>query len=237
MQQINKRLLAAMAVLVLVCGVSLSGSALAEQGSDSGSASPNSGSGSSGSSGSSTSTTPTKTEPENETEVENHAHDLAEQFRQQGRAKVQAEVKDNVKAHTTEVRQKSCEARKASLTKRMNNLVKNSQKHKEVFDKIYTKVKAFHDSKNLNTTDYAALTAKVDTAQADADAKIAALKSLDVTVDCTHTNVADGVSAFRAATSSTRDSLKAYRKALTALIVAVHQSAESTSPTDNSSSN
>jgi hypothetical protein len=196
MQQINKRLLAAMAVLVLVCGVSLSGSALAEQGSDSGSASPNSGSGSSGSSGSSTSTTPTKTEPENETEVENHAHDLAEQFRQQGRAKV-----------------------------------------KEVFDKIYTKVKAFHDSKNLNTTDYAALTAKVDTAQADADAKIAALKSLDVTVDCAQTNVADGVSAFRAATSSTRDSLKAYRKALTALIVAVHQSAESTSPTDNSSSN
>jgi hypothetical protein len=236
MQLVSKRLLAAVAVLVLVCGVSLSGSALAEHASGSGSSSPNSGSGSSGSDSSSV-TAPTKTETENETEVENHAHDLAEQFRQQGRVKVQAEAKDMAKAHTTEVRQKSCEARKASLTNRMNRLVTNSQKHKEVFDKIYTKVKAFHDSKNLTTADYDSLVSKVDAAQVDAAAKIAALKSLDVSVDCTQSNVADSVSAFRAAASSTRDSLKAYRKTITALIVAVHQSVETNSSTDNSSSN
>jgi hypothetical protein len=235
MQLISKRLLAAMAVLVLACGVSLSGSALAEQGS--GDSSPNSGSSSSGSGDTSDDSATSNTTTETKTELETHTNTLREQFRQQGRAKVQAEVKDNIKAHTTEVRQKSCEARKASLTNRMNRLVTNSQKHKEVFDKIYTEVKAFHDSKSLTTADYDSLVSKVDTAQADAAAKIAALKSLDVSVDCTQPNVADSVSAFRAAASSTRDSLKAYRKAITALIVAVHQSAETNSSTDNSSSN
>jgi hypothetical protein len=236
MQLINKRLLAGLSVLVLVCGVSLSGSALAEQGSGgSGTSSPNSGSDSSHSN-SNSSTITTKTKTENEVEVENHAHDLAEQFRQQGHAKIQSEVKDNVKVHTTEVRQKSCEARKGSLANRMNRLVSNATKHKEAFDKTYLKVKEFHDSKNLATTNYDSLVSKVDAAQSDAAAKIAALKSLDVPVDCTQANVADGVSAFRAAASATRDSLKAYRSALVNLIVAVHQSAEKTS-SDNSSSN
>jgi hypothetical protein len=237
MQQINKRIVMSAVALLLVCGVSLSGSAFAEHGSGD---SSGSGSGSTTSTETenhtSTTTSSSTSSTENETETENHAHDLMEQFKQQGQAKVQAEIKDKANTRTAQQRQQSCEARKTALTKRMANAVTAAQRHKDTFDSIYTKVKAFHDSKNLNVANYDSLVAAVDSAQADAAAKIAALKSLDVTVDCTQVNsVTTNISAFREAVSSSRDSLKAYRKALVALVTALHGA--STSTTNNSSTN
>jgi hypothetical protein len=155
-----------------------------------------------------------------ETEVENHAHDLAEQFRSQAKTELDAK-KSQVKEHTQEQRQKSCEGRKTNLTKRMANAVTNAQNHKAVFDKIYTRVKTFHDTKNLDVPNYAVLTANADTAQANAAASITALQQLDVNVDCTSQTVADSVSAFQQAVKNARDSLKTYRASITELIKAV----------------
>jgi hypothetical protein len=152
-----------------------------------------------------------------ETEVENHGHDLAEQFRLQAKAEL-AEKKAQIKEQTQEHRQQACEARKSELTKRMSRAVTQAQKHKEVFDKIYTRVQDFYTNKQLNVSDYDSLKAKVDAAQADAAAGIQALKETDVSVDCTSSTVADSVSAFQSAVGSTRDSLKAYRSALVDLI-------------------
>jgi hypothetical protein len=160
-----------------------------------------------------TSTTGTQTE----TEVENHGHDLAEQFRLQAQAKV-AEKKAQVKVQTQEHRQQACEARKTSLTNRMTNAVFQAERHKAVFDKIYTRVQDFYTNKKLNVSDYDSLKTAVDTAQADAAASIQALKDTDISVDCTSSTVADSVSAFQTAVGSTRDSLKSYRKALVDLI-------------------
>jgi hypothetical protein len=229
MQQINKRVLMSAVALLLVCGVSLSSGSAFAHGSDDSTSTDTS---------DSTSRTQVKVETENEqehaTEVENHTHDLTEQFRQQGQAKVQAESKDHAKLHTEAERGKSCSARKDALTKRMANAVAAAQRHKDTFDSIYAKVKAFHDTKGLNTTDYASLVTATDSAQADATAKIAALKALNVTVDCTQVNsLATNLSAFREAVGSTRDSLKAYRKALVTFTKAVHDSAKTT--TDDSS--
>jgi hypothetical protein len=233
MQQINKRIVMSAVALLLVCGVSLSGSAFAEHGADDSSGSTTS---TETENHTSTTTSSSTSSTENETETENHAHDLMEQFKQQGQAKVQAEIKDKASTRTAQQRQQSCEARKTALTKRMANAVTAAQRHKDTFDSIYTKVKAFHDSKNLNVANYDNLVAAVDSAQADATAKIGALKSLDVTVDCTQVNsVTTNVSAFREAVSSSRDSLKAYRKALVALVTALHGA--STSTTNNSSTN
>lgn len=235
MQQINKRIVMSAVALLLVCGVSLSsGSALARHGSDDATTVSteveNHGSG-----GSDDTTGPVETE--HETEIENHSHDLMELFRQKGKEHVLAQRQERGKARSLEVRQKACEARKAGLTRRMDNAVTAAQRHKGVFDKIYAKVKDFHDAKSLNTPNYDTLVASVDTAQSDADAEIAALKALDITVDCTQVDsLTNSVSAFREAVRSTRDSLKDYRKTIVSLITALHDSAE-TSSTTNSESN
>lgn len=158
---------------------------------------------------------------------------LAEQFKQQAQEKLKAQ-RQNVKQKTAAERQKSCTARKNSLTKRMNNVVAQAKRHKAVFDKIYTRVKDFHDTKQLNVPNYDTLVALTDGTQAAAQTSIDALQSLDVSVDCTSQNVADSVSAFQQAVKTTRDSLKAYRSVLVELVKATKGA--STSP-DNSSTN
>lgn len=217
MQQINKRIILSAAALLLVCGLSLSsGSALARHGADDVSE-----------------TVTSEAETHNSAEIENHSRDLLETFRQKGKEQLQVK-KEHVHIRTLAVRQKACEARKAGLARRMNNAVEAAQRHQSVFDKIYTRVKDFHDAKNLSTPDYDNLVAAANSAQTDAAAKIAALKALDVSVDCTQVDsLADNISAFREAVRSTRDSLKDYRKALVNLITALHDTkTSSTSDTE-----
>jgi hypothetical protein len=239
MQQFNKRLITSALALVLVCGVSLSGSAAAEHGSNSGSDST-SVSGSHDATESSTevahAVTSTHDSTENETEQEiQKSQVLREQFKEQAHAKVQADLKDKAQTKTKEQKQQACTARKANLTKRMNHAVAGAQKHKDNIDKTYAKVKAFHDAKNLNVANYDTLTAAVDKAQSDATAQIAALKALNISVDCTQTDsLATNITAFQTAVKSTRDSLKAYRSSLVDLITALHGASTST---DDSSTN
>lgn len=168
------------------------------------------------------------------TEVQKHASDLTEQFRLQAKADLAAK-KAQIKEQTQDHRQKACEARKSSLTTRMANAVTQANKHKAVFDKIYSRVKTFHDTKNLNVPDYDTLTANVDKAQADAAASITALGQLDVSIDCTSQTVADSVSAFQQAVKSSRDSLKTYRASITDLIKALKGASTSTDKTTDTS--
>lgn len=159
---------------------------------------------------------------------------LAQQFREQAQAKLE-EAKANHQAKTEAERQKACTVRKTVLTKRMTNAVAQAKKHKAVFDKIYTRVKTFYTTKQLSISNYADLTAKVDTASANAQTSIDALAALDVNVDCTSQTVSASVSAFQAAVKSTRDSLKAYRSSITDLITAIKGA--STSTTNSSTNN
>lgn len=169
-----------------------------------------------------------------ETEVKTHASSLAEQFRDVAKSDLAAK-KAQVKEQTEQHRQMACEARKTNLTKRMANAVTQANKHKAVFDKIYTRVKTFHDTKNLNVPNYDTLVANVDSAQADAAASITALQQLDVSVDCTSQTVADSVSAFQQAVKNTRDSLKVYRASITDLITALKGASTSTDKTTDTS--
>lgn len=231
MQQFNKRIAMSLLALLLVCGVSLSRTAAAEHGSD-----DNSSNLTNSTTNSDTNDDSIVTTADTQQETENHAHDLMEQFKL--KAKSQLQAKEHASTRSLAVRQKSCEARKTGLTTRMNNAVTAAQRHKEVFDKIYTKVKDFHDTKNLNVSNYDSLTSAVDSAQSDAAAKVAALKGLDVTVDCTQVDsLANSVSAFREAVSASRDSLKDYRKALVALVSALHGASTAQNSTDDSTTN
>jgi chromosome segregation ATPase len=194
-----KRFATSLGALLIISSLALAGPVAAEHG---------------GGSDDSSSETTLKTA--SSTEV----HNLTGKLRQQGEAELQAK-KQTVKQKTEAEREKSCTARKNNLTKRMANSVKQAQKHKAVIDKAYARVKTFHDSKNLNTPDYASLTAAIDTAQTNAQNSINALKSLDVNVDCTSQTVASTVSSYQQAVKNTRDSLKTYRKALVDLIKAM----------------
>jgi chromosome segregation ATPase len=227
MQKINGRLILSLAALLVVCGASLSGGTVLARDGESGSGS---GSGTSGRSSTEvehdavTTTTAHETETETETEQETaKTQTLRDQFKQEAKTKVQTEVKAKAQVKTTEQKQKACEARKTNLTKRMDNSVAAAQRHKDNFDKIYAKVVAFQTSKNLTVANYASLKAAADAASSDATAKIAALKALNVTVDCTQTDsLASNITAFQTAVKSTRDSLKDYRKTIVALITALH---------------
>src|SRR4051794_4478109 len=73
---------------------------------------------------------------------------LAEKFREQAQEKLQ-QAKTEHQGKTAAQIQKSCEARKTNLTKRMNKAVAQSKKHEAVFDNIYTKVKDFYAAKQL----------------------------------------------------------------------------------------
>src|SRR5438105_3890789 len=123
-----KRFILSLSTLLLVSGLALAAPVAARDGT----------SGDSGSSGSgdvadasqtSTTTNDSTTGTETETEVETHATDLTNKFRSTAETELAAK-KAEVKEHTKEERQKSCEARKTSLDTRMSNAVRHAQNHK-----------------------------------------------------------------------------------------------------------
>jgi translation initiation factor 2B subunit (eIF-2B alpha/beta/delta family) len=198
-----KRFILSLSALLLLSGIALAAPAMARDGISGNASAEDSTTGS-----------------ESQTEVENHARDLTEQFKQSAQADLAAK-KAQIKEQTQEHRQKACEARKTNLTKRMSNAVRQAQNHKAVFDKIYTRVKDFHDNKQLSVDNYDTLVANIDKAQADAATSISALQTLDISVDCASQTVAVSVSAFQQAVKDSRDSLKAYRSSITELIKAL----------------
>jgi ribosomal 50S subunit-associated protein YjgA (DUF615 family) len=224
---ILKRFSISLLTLMLFSGVALVAPASARDGSASGSGDKNEVATSSDSSSTSNDSTAT-------TDETTSSNDLTEQFKEQAHAKLQT-TRQNGKQHTEAERAKACTARKTELTRRMSQAVTQAKKHKAVFDNIYTKVKGFYVTKQLNVTNYDTLTAAVDKAQASAQTNIDALQSLNVSVDCTSQTVADSVSAFQQAVGTTRDSLKSYRAALVDLINSLKGA--STGTTDNSTTN
>jgi hypothetical protein len=170
------------------------------------------------------------------TTTDNQSNDLAQQFKEQAKAKLEA-ARQNAKEQTEAHREHACTARKAALEHRMSRAVTQAKKHKAVFDKIYAKVKDFYTNKNLNVPDYASLTAAVDTAGTNAQTSIDALAALDVNVDCTSQTVASSVSAFQQAVSNTRDSLKAYRKTITGLTSSLKGASTGTNSPNDSATN
>lgn len=150
---------------------------------------------------------------------------LAEQFHKQGDEKIKA-LRAQDKQRSQAERQKNCTNRKVALNNKMNQKIINAERHKAFFDKVYAKVKNYHDSNQLNVPNYDNLAAKVGSAQEGAQANIDALKALDVNIDCTSQIIGDSVSAFQQAVKATRDSLKEYRTSLHDLMKAVRQTAE-----------
>lgn len=139
-----------------------------------------------------------------------------------------------VKNRTDKERQKICEEKSADITKKLNKKIADANKHKAVFDKIFTRIKDFKEAKQLSPSNYDALVASATNAQTAAANSIAALQAFEVTVDCTQIDDATKkLAGFKEALSQTRDSLKEYKTAVKNVIVAVKTSISTTSTETN----
>lgn len=173
-----------------------------------------------------------KSKAHNKEEIKARVAELKAQFKKTAQEKNQ-QTKAEVKEKSAEARKNACEARKDSIEKRLANRVEKAKAHKATFDKVFARVKAFHDEKNLNTPNYDSLVAAADAAAAEAEAQINALDALDGSVDCSQSTVTDSLAAFKEAVTGAKQSLKDYRTAIKNLIVAVHQSAEQSESSSN----
>lgn len=141
-------------------------------------------------------------------------------LRDQARKLLQAK-RQNAKEHTEEQRQKACQQRQKSIGNRTSNYAAAAQRHLDVFNSIFTKVKAFHDSKQLNVSSYDALVTASTAKQTTAQTAVDALKALNTQIDCTQSDPASTVATIKSAVSDARTTLQDYRKTLKDLVVAL----------------
>ncbi|HSX31043.1 MAG TPA: hypothetical protein VLE99_03950 [Candidatus Saccharimonadales bacterium] len=141
-------------------------------------------------------------------------------LRDQARELLQQKRQD-IHEHTEAQKQKACEQRQNSIDKRTTNFGAAAQRHLDVFNNIFTKIKAFHDSKGLNVSNYDALVAAATAKQTAAQSAVDALKALNVQIDCTQSDPATTVATIKSAVSDARTALQAYRKSLVDLVTAI----------------
>lgn len=156
---------------------------------------------------------------------------LREQARQLLAAK-----RANIKEHTQAQKQKSCEAHKVEINKRVDNYAKAAQRHLDVFNSIFTKVQAFETKKQLDVPTYDALVAAAKTKQAAAQTAVDTLKALDISIDCTQPDPATSVATVKTATANARTTLHDYRKAIKDVVVALKGASTSTDKSTNDTS-
>lgn len=166
----------------------------------------------SGTSGSGTkeaeNSTGTQTEQEQETSVRTDAKRMLE-----------SERKSTKSVHSLADRQKSCIARQKSFDTRSANFATAAQRHLEVFNSLFTKVQAFHDSKQLKVDSYDSLVAAAKAKQAAAQTAVNVLKNTSVTLDCTSTDPASTVVTLKTAVKNARTALHDYRTAIKNVVV------------------
>ncbi len=121
-------------------------------------------------------------------------------------------------------RQKACEAKQASLEKRLANYTRHSEKHLATFDKIYDRVQDFQETKKLDAASYDELIAVANEKHEAAEAAVAALKEVSTSIDCSSEDPANGVAVVKTAVADTRTALKEYRTSIKDVIRSLNAS-------------
>jgi hypothetical protein len=149
--------------------------------------------------------------------------------------KLLTDLRQKGKEHSQVARQKACVQRQKSLDRRTTNYAAAAQRHLDTFNKIFTKVQAFHDSKKLTVTNYDTLVAAATAKQTAAQSAVDTLKALDVKIDCTQSDPASTVATVKTAVSNARTALQDYRKSIKDVVKALKGASTAQDTSDTTS--
>ncbi len=180
-----------------------------------------------GSSHSGTDSTPTTVSTTSDSTGQHSGDGTAVETEQSQEASVRTDAKSLLESerkgiksvHSLADRQKSCIARQKSFDTRSANFTTAAQRHLDVFNSLFSKVQAFHDSKQLKVDNYDSLVAVAKVKQAAAQAAVDVLKNTSITLDCTSTDPASTVATLKTAVKNARTALHDYRTAIKNVVV------------------
>lgn len=122
---------------------------------------------------------------------------------------------------TAAEREHACESHKQGLETKFSHIVANSQSMDDRITDVLNKTIAYQQANNVSVDNFDNLVATAQSAKSSADTAIANLKTVTPSLDCNDVSVANDVAVFKDSAKQTRDSLKAYRSAVKAVIKAL----------------
>lgn len=135
------------------------------------------------------------------------------------------QIKQEVEERKATIQQDVCQRRQERLASVMPRLTTGASSNKKVLDLMYERVQGFYADGQLTVANYDELDGNVAAAKADAETVLAAIESYEFELDCENPNVGEQLDGFRSSITAARESLKAYRTQLVALISAMRAEA------------
>jgi hypothetical protein len=151
------------------------------------------------------------TELEHETEIKDKANGQSDLV----------DMQKNGQKNSDSVKKQNCENDKHGITTKATALGTNAERYQAKIDKIFQQTEDFQKTNNITVTNFDTLILNAKKAQTQAVASIAALKAVNVTIDCTQPSVAGDVATIKAAASQARTDLRAYKQAVIDLLTAL----------------
>lgn len=133
----------------------------------------------------------------------------------------QQERKQSMTDRLDDKRREKCQKRQASIEKTSTNMAARGADHVAVLTKIYDRVKAFYDRKNLSVDAYDALTAEVESKKAAATLAVETITTTQGSFTCDDSNPKQAVEDFKSNIKLRNAAIKEYQTAIKNLIVAV----------------
>lgn len=111
-----------------------------------------------------------------------------------------------------------CQKHEADINRHMQKIAERTEKHKQVFDKIFERVQDFYASKNLNLDGYSVLIEDAEGKKAIAEEAIARLQAEGVDFGCESDDPVGVAVAFKSVRSDSAEAMQEYKTSLKNLI-------------------
>lgn len=139
------------------------------------------------------------------------------------------------KQKSPEERKHACETHKQGIERKFNRIVNNANRMQTRIGKFLDKAVAYKTDKNVTVDNWDALVAAAETAKQTSADSLTSLAAVVPSIDCNSTSVASDIATFKAAASTARDNLKAYKQAVKNVFIALEQAKDSTDNTSEGS--
>lgn len=166
--------------------------------------------------------------PESVRGLSNESRERVDEIRNTKREEVQQKVAER----QAQIKADVCERRQEQLQRRIPQLATQSNRLLGVIDSMYERVETFYETGQLTVENYDELSRRVQAAQENAYGAIESVASYEFDLDCEDASAGDQAYAFRLSVGEARDSLKAYRSELVALISSLRSAAAEESSED-----